>query len=181
MWSNSKFNFNFLQSYLDNDFHQGRSIDSFIKKYEQVSTYDCHHNVPSQICHDGYTRDYTAMNQNTIKLIYQLTAFYPITPYGSVLCGLGEDFTFHMNHTFFDFISTERKEQIRNENLFILFDYSSEGDIREQVFEKIHEGIEKNNISPNKVIFICSAVNTHEIYESWLSQQEEKPEKIKTS
>ena len=27
-------NFNFLQSYLDNDFHQGRSIDSFIKKYE---------------------------------------------------------------------------------------------------------------------------------------------------
>ena len=34
-----------LQSYLDNDFHQGRSIDSFIKKYEQVSTYDCHHNV----------------------------------------------------------------------------------------------------------------------------------------
>ena len=52
---------------------------------------------------------------------------------------------------------SEAKEQIRNENLFILFDYSSEGDIREQVFEKIHEGIEKNNISPNKVIFICSA------------------------
>lgn len=172
-------NFNFLQSYLDNDFHQGRSIDSFIKKYEQVSTYDCHHNVPSQICHDVHTRDYayeSKYNKTDLPI-----AFYPITPYGSVLCGLGEDFTFHMNHTFFDFISAEAKEQIRNENLFILFDYSSEGDIREQVFEKIHEGIEKNNISPNKVIFICSAVNTHEIYESWLSQQEEKPEKIKTA
>ena len=52
------------------------------------------------------------------------------------MCCLGRDFGFHMNRPIFDFISEKSKEIIRKQkNLFILLDYSSEGDIREDVFE----------------------------------------------
>ena len=167
-------NYNFLDSYILNDFQQGKSIEHFIKKYEQVATYDCNHNIPADVCNDISVKDFSLLNSN------EHTTFYPITPFGSVLCGLGEDFTFHENATFFDFISKTAKQQIIDKNLHILFDYSSEGDIREVVFERIHEGLKKHDIPADRLVFVCSAVNTHDIYSNWL-QENPQEVKIKTA
>lgn len=173
-------NYNYLDSYLKYDFNQGYSIDDFCKKYEQVSTYDCHHNIPQHICHDMGIKEWSKEHHTSKNPSKDIISIYPITGYGSLLCGLGEDFTFHQNQSFFDFISHTAKDAIRNKNLYILLDYSSEGDIRERVFEIIHQELEKINLPAKKLIFVCSAVNTDEIYESWLKENPQK-EKIKTA
>ena len=160
-------NYNYLDSYLKYDFNQGYAIDDFCKKYEQVATYDCHHNIPQHICYDIGIKQWDNEYQPNFSI-------YPITGYGSLLCGLGEDFTFHLNQSFFDFMSNMAKNAVRNKNLYILLDYSSEGDIRERVFEIIHQELEKINLPPSKLIFVCSAVNTDEIYESWLKENPQK-------
>ena len=112
-------NYNYLDSYLKYDFNQGYSIDDFCKKYEQVSTYDCHHNIPQHICHDMGIKEWSKEHHTSKNPSKDIISIYPITGYGSLLCGLGEDFTFHQNQSFFDFISHTAKDAIRNKNLYI--------------------------------------------------------------
>lgn len=149
-------NYNYLKSYIDTDFNH-TSIDSMVKLYEQTTVYDCHLNTAPSIC-----KEYSVADYNSDEF-----AIYTITPFGNILCGLGEDFTFHQNKTFFDFVSKTAIKKINTwDNVFLVVDYSSEADIREQVYHSIHEGLEKNKIRPEKVIFISSCINAETIYES---------------
>ena len=165
-------NYKYLDSYTKHDFiNQQPLFDDFIKKFDQVSVYDCHHNIDPCVLEDVHVSKYL---DNKFSI-------YPITAYGSLMCCLGRDFGFHMDRPVFDFISEKSKEIIRKQkNLFILLDYSSEGDIREDVFEAIHVGLADNNIPASKLIFICSALNTLDIYKGWLSNNDVE-EKIKVA
>lgn len=159
-------NSNYMDSYTKYDFtNQHEVFQDFINKFEQVSVYDCHHNIDPSVLRDITIDD---INRENFTI-------YPITPYGSVMCCLGHDFTFHLNKTVFDFISEKCKKELReNKNFYILFDYSSEGDIRPDVFQALHEGLEKNNIPTSKCIFVCASLNTLDIYKSFLDLNPQK-------
>ena len=160
-------NYNFLNVYLETDFNE-YVPDKFNNIYEQVSVYDCHLNTAPHIFRDHPISDFYQDDNITI---------YTITPYGNLLCGLGEDFSWHLDKTFFDFISNVAKKLINEkDNVFLYMDYSSEGDIREQAFSAIYDGLKKNNIDPSKFIFTSSAINCSEIHQSYLK---DNPQEVK--
>jgi hypothetical protein len=53
-------------------------------------------------------------------------------------------------------------------------DYSSEGDIRNSLFENLHKKCKDLNIPPKKVIIISSSMNTRSIYEEYLKNNQEE-------
>lgn len=166
-WIPNGINYNFLNYYLENDF-KDLVPQKFLDLYQQVSVYDCHLNTAPHIFRDYAISDFKKTDNLTI---------YTITPFGNLLTGLGEDFTWHINKTFFDFTSHQAIKKINEiENVFLYLDYSTEGDVREQAFDAVYSGIKKAEIRPDKVIFVSSAINLNEIHESYL---ENNPQSIK--
>ena len=162
-------NYNLLNVYLEQDFAD-YVPDKFNNIYEQVSVYDCHLNTAPHIFRDWSVSDFYEGNDDNFTI-------YTITPYGNLLCGLGEDFSWHYKKTFFDFVSKKAIEMInKRDNVFLYMDYSSEGDIREQAFYAIYDGLKKNNINPNKFIFVSSGINADSIHNEYLK---ENPQELK--
>ena len=163
-WIPNGLNYNFLNIYLENDFNE-YVPEKFLKTYQQVSVYDCHLNTAPHIFNDCAVSDFYNNDQLTL---------YTVTPFGNLLTGLGEDFSWHLDKTFFDFVSNVSIKLINEkDNVFLYFDYSTEGDVREQAFEAIYKGIKKVGINPNKVIFVSSAINLSEIHEKYLEENTE--------
>lgn len=159
IWIPNGLNTNFLSIYLESDFNE-YVPKKFIDTYEQVSVYDCHLNTAPHIFRDHSVSGYSDDETFTI---------YTITPFGNLLTGLGEDFSWHLNSTFFDYVSKSAINLINERpNIFLYLDYSTEGDVREQAFYAIYKALKKNNINPEKVIFSSSAINLKEIHDSYL-------------
>ena len=148
-------------------------INDFNKKYGQVSVYDCNLNLSdinvinrhiSDIHYDEFYQKMIDTNgeENCLYL-------YTIHPFGSVDTCIGTNLNYHQNTHCFDFISEHAKKYTRlASNFFIVFDYSSEGDIRMELFENLHKKCKELNIPEKKIIIITAAMNTRSIYERYL-------------
>ena len=55
-------------------------------------------------------------------------------------------------------------------NFWLIYDYSSEGDIRPHIFKELHKARKRNKINPSKVIVITSSENTFDIYKQYLNE-----------
>ena len=164
-------NHNFYNDLWNNSYeHNSEFIDDFNKKYLQISVYDCTLNLPSHFLNDVHisTIHYDE-NENVVNDKNDLY-IYSISPYGNVNISIGTDFSWHQNLHTFDFISDNVKTLLNARNFYILFDYSSEGDIKENIFENLHLACKRNNIPEDKVIFISAASNTTQVYNLFLQK-----------
>lgn len=165
-------NYNFLSDYLNIDF--GNVVpDKFIENYQQTSVFDCYLNMTMDMFNNISISNFYNSNDDTLT-------FYTITPYANLLCGLGQDMTWHLNKTYFDFVSKSAIKMINEkDNVFMYLDFSSEGDVLEQAFEAIYESLDKHKIRADKFIFVSSAINLDELHNTYL-QKNPQSVKIKT-
>lgn len=149
-------------------------IEKFNKKYIQVPVYDCNLNLPQDVIKDICISD-ISFNPNEKIVNYQnddeqsQLFFYTIHPFGSVDTCIGDNLNYHEKTHCFDFISKKSIYYLQNaNNYFLIFDYSSEGDIKKSLFDNLHKKCKELEIPPHKVIVITSAMNTRSIYEEHL-------------
>lgn len=152
-------------------------IEKFNSKYVQVPVYDCNLNLPQDLIHDmhiseiryderlGIVEDGTDGDSNF---------FMTIHPYGSIDTCIGNNLNYHEGTHCFDLISAKAKYYLKNaKNFYLIFDYSSEGDIRNSLFENLHKKCKEMGVSPTKVLVVSAAMNTRSIYEEYLKNNKE--------
>lgn len=167
-------NWNYTNDMWDHNFIvTHKTIEAFNKNYQHLSVYDCNLNIST---HDIENKHISELSYNTSdSKVYQngetdLT-LYTIHPFGSIDTCLGNNLNYHQNKHCFDFISEQSKEYIRNaSNYYLVFDYSSEGDIKPEMFETLHSKCIELNIPPKKILVITSSMNTRDIYELYLKE-----------
>lgn len=176
-------NFKYTNVLWDNNFHiYHKSIDDFNKEYKQISVFDCNLNLPEDIMNflsiselsmgdDGYITTKTIKNEENF--------FYTIHPFGDVYTSLGKNSNYHENVGVFDNISEKAKKFSHSKNFFIIFDYSTEGDINSDIFFHIHKQCEENNINIENVIVISSAHNTFDLYNNFYVKEKNPQKKLK--
>ena len=145
-------------------------INQFNKKYIQISVYDCTLNLPSEFLNDIHVNDVYYNEEEKFVNDKSELYVYSISPYGNVNICTGHDFAWHQNRHCFDFISKSVKDMLDAENFYIVFDYSSEGDIQPFIFENLHKACKDNGIREDKVIIITAASNTYDIYYTFLKE-----------
>ena len=158
-------NYNFTSDLWDNNFYIDNDyINTFSKKYLQISVYDCFLNIGDYCIRDYHIDDLRYDEETDTIGIPTENYYYTIAPFGNILVCIGDDFTYHQNKHTFDFISYKAKKFLNAKNAYLIFDYSSEGDIKPELFNNIHIACEKNNINPSKVLIITAAANTTQLY-----------------
>lgn len=167
-YSNDFWNHNFI---VNHEF-----INTFLKKYNSVSIYDCNLNISENdvknlhISELHYHYDNNKVQDGSSDKLF----FYTIHPFGSIDTCLGRNINYHQHSHCFDFISNKAKFFIKNAtNFYLIFDYSSEGDIRKELFENLHEKCKELELPPSKIIIITSAMNSRSIYEKYLENKHE--------
>lgn len=175
-------NYNFTIDLWDNNFYIDNDyINAFSKKYLQISVYDCFLNI-GDYCTQDYHIDELRYDEetNTVGLPTE-TYYYTIAPFGNILVCTGDDFTYHQNKHTFDFISSKAKKFLTAKNFYLIFDYSSEGDIKPELFDNIHTACEKHNINPSKVLIITASANTTELYKDYYVKTNNPENLLKTT
>ena len=158
-------NYNFTSDLWDNNFYIDNDyINTFSKKYLQISVYDCFLNIGDYCIRDYHIDDLRYDEESDTIGIPTENYYYTIAPFGNILVCIGDDFTYHQNKHTFDFISYKAKKFLNAKNAYLIFDYSSDGDIKPELFDNIHVACEKNNINPSKVLIITAAANTTQLY-----------------
>jgi hypothetical protein len=173
-------NYNYTNDFWDYNFIVVHDfIQAFNKNYVQVPVYDCNlniseHNVDNKHISEIY---YNETQQIVGHNNYSELFIYTIHPFGSIDTCLGRNLNYHQNSHCFDFISQQAKFYIRNaKNFYLVFDYSSEGDIKSDIFDNLHSKCKELDIPPSKVLVITSAMNTRTIYEEYLKNHPEESE-----
>ena len=164
-------NWNFTDDIWNNNFVINHNfIETFNSKYVQVPVYECNLNLPLHlndlhISEVRYDEDEKILENSLEKTLFLMT----VHPYGSIDTCTGKNTNYHENTHSFDFISEISKNYLRNAtNFYLVVDYSSEGDIRNSLFENLHKKCKELDIPPKKVIVISSSMNTRDIYEEYL-------------
>lgn len=166
-------NYNYLDVAWEHNFAINHNlIKDFNKKYTHMSVYDCNLNLSTHRVEKIHISDIT-INEAQSKAFYKSESddifLYTIHPFGSVNTCLGNSLNYHQNTHCFEFISIYAKKYVQDvDNFYLTIDYSSEGDIRSDMFKNLHEICEKLNINPSKVIIITSAMNSRDLYQSYL-------------
>lgn len=173
-------NYNFTNDLWDHNFIiTHNSIEAFNNNYVHVSVYDCNLNISTHNITNLNISD-IGYNSNTKLNHYDgddKLFLYTIHPFGSIDTCLGNNLNYHENAHCFDFISVTALEYIQNSNNFYLvFDYSSEGDIRSDIFGNLHKKCDELNINPKKVLVITSAMNTRDLYSEYLKTNPQESE-----
>jgi hypothetical protein len=162
--------------YIDNNF-----IEQFSKKYLQISVYDCFLNI-GEYCTKDYHIDDIHYNEETNTIGNPIeTYYYTISPFGNVLLCIGDDFTYHQNKHTFDFISVKARKYLKAKNFYLVFDYSSEGDIKPDIFYNIHNTCARLDINPSKVLIITASANTTELYKNYYVKENNPKDLLKTT
>jgi len=167
-------NWNYSSDFWDfNCFVNHLFIKKFDKSYLQIPVFDCNMNISENDVENIHISD-LHFDSDSIKLHDSSdthTYFYTIHPFGSVDTCLGRNENYHEGHHCFDFISEKSKYFLRNAiNYYLVFDYSSEGDIRKELFESLHDKCKEYDLPPSRIIVITSAMNTRDIYEKYLKE-----------
>jgi hypothetical protein len=171
-------NWNYTYDMWDHNFTVNHHfIEKFNKKYIQVPVFDCNLNIPLDLRNihisDIHINDKTNIISTHDGIFNNY--FYTIHPYGSVDTCIGTNTNYHEGTHTFDFISEIAKKYIREvKNFYLIFDYSTEGDIRKSLFENLHKKCVELNLPPNKIIVISSSMNTRSIYNEFLKDNPQK-------
>ena len=170
----SGWNWNYIYDIWDNNFIVSHDlIETFNSKYVQIPVYDCNLNLPftltdyhiSDVSFDHDTKNITDGSGEFSNY------FMTMHPYGSIDTCTGRNTNYHENTHAFDSISKKALHYLINSNNFYLIvDYSSEGDIRDWLFDDLHTKCKEINLPAKKVIVISSAMNTRSIYEVYLKE-----------
>ena len=164
-------NWKFTNTFWDYNFHvTHKLIDAFNKSYTQLSVYDCNLNLPQDIIKNYHITDLHFDEESKIITNKAENYFYTIHPFGNIHISTGLDMSYHEGMHSFDFISKKTKTYSEASNFWLIYDYSSEGDINEHIFESLHEACKRNNINPSKVIVITASENTFDIYKRYLDK-----------
>jgi hypothetical protein len=175
-------NYNFTSDLWDNNFYIDNDyINTFSKKYLQISVYDCFLNIGDYCIKDYHIDDLRYDEETDTIGIPTENYYYTIAPFGNILVCIGDDFTYHQNKHTFDFISYKAKKFLNAKNAYLIFDYSSEGDIKPELFNNIHIACEVHNINPSKVIIITSASNTTQLYNDYYVKTHNPTSLLKTT
>jgi hypothetical protein len=175
------FNYNYINDAWNNNFLVDHIfIENFNKNYTHLSVYDCNLNLSTQ----GVTKIHISdvKTNDTDNLVYYNGSpdnffLYTIHPFGDINTSLGNNLNYHQNTNSFEFISARVKKYIQKYNNFYLtLDYSSEGDIKSEIFDNLHKICKEINITPSKVIIITSAMNTRDLYKKYLDLNPEENE-----
>ena len=128
-------NYNFTSDLWDNNFYIDNDyINTFSKKYLQISVYDCFLNIGDYCIRDYHIDDLRYDEETDTIGIPTENYYYTIAPFGNILVCIGDDFTYHQNKHTFNFISYKAKKFLNAKNAYLIFDYSSEGDIKPELF-----------------------------------------------
>ncbi len=175
-------NYNFTSDLWDNNFFIDNDfITAFSKKYLQIAVYDCYLNIGDMCIKDHHINDLQYDdNTNTIGNPSDVY-YYTIAPFGNLLVSTGDDFTYHQNKHTFDFISARAKENLKAKNFFLIFDYSSEGDIKPELFDNIHKTCDRLDINPSKILIITASANTTELYKNYYVKTNNPENLLKTT
>lgn len=174
---------NILWDYNFSVYH--KSIEKFNQTYKQISVFDCNLNLPEDIMNflsisklhlDNHTQRVSSREISSDEYF-----FYTIHPFGDVYTCLGKNDNYHQNVSVFDNISRKAKEFSHSKNFFIIFDYSTEGDIMPDMFYYIHEACEKNKINIENVIVLSSSSNTFELYNDYYVKDKQPKKKLKAA
>jgi len=172
-------NWNYIEDFWNHSFYINHDfIQKFNSKYIQVPVFDCNLNLPLDLKNIHISDISFNSTQKTISDNTGTDDLYFITihPYGSVDTCTGRNTNYHENVHTLDFISEISKKYLREAtNCYLIFDYSTEGDIRNTLFENLHEKCKELNIPANKVLVISSSMNTRSIYQEFLN---ENPQEI---
>jgi hypothetical protein len=164
-------NWNYTDTFWDYNFYiYHKLIDAFNKKYTQLSVYDCNLNLPGDSTKTYHISDLHFDESKKLITNNNEKYFYTIHPFGNVHLSTGLDISYHQGKHSFDFISKKAKIYSEATNFWFIYDYSSEGDINEYIFESLHESCKRTNINPSKIIVITGAENTSDIYKSFLEK-----------
>tara|TARA_B110000858_G_C17772935_1_gene460659 strand:+ start:404 stop:1858 length:1455 start_codon:yes stop_codon:yes gene_type:complete len=164
-------NWKFTNTFWDYNFHvTHKLIDAFNKSYTQLSVYDCNLNLPQDIIKNYHITDLHFDEESKLITNKEENYFYTIHPFGNIHISTGLDMSYHEGMHSFDFISKKTKTYSEASNFWLIYDYSSEGDINEHIFESLHLACKRNNINPSKVIVITASENTFDIYKRYLDK-----------
>ena len=162
-----------------------KSIEKFNDTYKQISVFDCNLNLPEDVMNflsiSKLNIDEHTNRVGTREISNSENFFYTIHPFGDVYTCLGKNDNYHQNVSVFDNISEKAKKFSHCKNFFIIFDYSTEGDILPDIFYYIHEACEKNNINIKNVIVLSSSSNTFELYNDYYVLDKNPKEKLKAA
>jgi hypothetical protein len=176
-------NYKFTNTLWDYDFSIWHEpIDEFNKIYRNISIFEANLNLPEEIMNFlSISNLYIDSDKNRVytKEIRDENFYFTIHPYGDVYTSLGKKDNYHGNISVFDNISKKAKKLSWTDNFYIIFDYSTEGDINPDIFYYIHEECEKNNINVKNVIVISSSANTFELYNDYYVKENNPKNKLK--
>lgn len=179
-------NYNYTHILWDNDFLvYHKSIQQFNDQFKQISVFDCNLNLPEDIMNYlSISELFLDENNNRVsskELSSEENFFFTIHPFGDVYTCLGRNENYHQNTSVFDNISEKAKKYSHAKNFFIIFDYSTEGDIQPDMFYLIHDACERNNINIKNVIVISSSENTFELYNNYYVKDKNPKNKLKAT
>jgi hypothetical protein len=103
--------------------------------------------------------------------------YYLVEPFGSFFHFLGKQFGPFSDSSFIDYISEPSLTELKNNpNFYLVINYGNEGVFISNFFIQLYDILEKNNINPNKVILISSAIDINKIHDKI---RKHNPKKIK--
>lgn len=146
-------------------------IDEFNKTYGQIGVYDCNLNLSEDVT-KSYHINFLHYDRKTniVDSTPNQNYFYTIHAFGNINVSSGSEPNYHQGRHSFDFISKRAKEYSNAKNFWLVYDYSSEGDIRPHIFKELHKACKRNKINPSKVIVITASENTFDIYKQYLNE-----------
>jgi len=150
--------------------------------FDDISIFEANLNLPEDIMNFlSISLLYYDNTDNIVstKEIKDENFYFTIHPFGDVNTCLGKQNNYHGNISVFDNISKKAKRYSWAKNFYIIFDYSTEGDIKPELFYHIHEACEKNNINIKNVIVISSSANTFDLYNDYYVKEKNPKDKLK--
>lgn len=177
-------NYKFTNTLWDYDFSIWHEpISEFNKLYKNIAIFEANLNLPEQIMNflsiSNLRYDESDNSVSTREIKNTENFYFTIHPFGDVYTSLGTQYNYNENVSVFDAISSRAKKFSHAKNFFIIFDYSTEGDIQPDIFYHIHEACERNNININNVIVISSSANTFELYNDYYVKEKNPTDKLK--
>jgi hypothetical protein len=176
-------NYKFTNTLWDYDFSIWHEpIDEFNKLYKNIGIFEANLNLPEDVMNFlsiSKLHVDTVENRVYTNEIKNENFYYTIHPYGDVYTSLGKNDNYHGGISVFDNMSNKAKKLSWTKNFYIIFDYSTEGDIKPQLFYYIHESAQKNNLNIKNIIVISSSANTFELYNDYYVKENNPKEKLK--
>jgi len=172
-------NYKFTNTLWDYDFSiWHKPIDEFNQLYKNISIFEANLNLPEEIMNFLSISDLHHDTENNTVSTREIrdteNFYYTIHPFGDAYTSLGVQENYNQHCSVFDNMSNVAKKLSHSKNFYIIYDYSTEGDINPDIFYHIHIACKRNKINEKNVIVISSSANTFELYNDHFNEFKNK-------